>query len=48
MSGRVPLGFESLRRILGYLGIGSRDRQDWMMEQDEGLEMMKAARNRGK
>ena len=34
--------------ILGTMGIGSKDWQSWVMEEDEGLEISKAAWDRGK
>ena len=46
----VQLGSSGLRvsvPILGTMGIGSKDWQDWVMEEDEGLELLKAAWDRG-
>ena len=34
--------------ILGTMGIGSKDWQSWVMEEDEGLKLLKAAWDRGK
>ena len=42
----VQLGSSGLRvsaPILGTIGIGSKDWQNWVMEEDEGLEILKAA-----
>lgn len=47
----VQLGSSGLRvsaPILGTMGIGSKDWQNWVMEEDEGLEILKAAWDRGK
>jgi hypothetical protein len=47
----VQLGSSGLRvstPILGTMGIGSKDWQNWVMEEDEGLETLKAAWDRGK
>lgn len=47
----VRLGASGLRvssPILGTMGIGSKDWMDWVMEEDEGLELLKAAWDRGK
>ena len=47
----VQLGSSGLRvstPILGTMGIGSKDWQDWVMEEDEGLTILKAAWDRGK
>lgn len=47
----VQLGSSGLRvsaPILGTMGIGSKDWQNWVMEEDEGLELLKAAWDRGK
>lgn len=47
----VQLGSSGLRvsvPILGTMGIGSKDWQSWVMEEDEGLEILKAAWDRGK
>ena len=47
----VQLGSSGLRvstPILGTMGIGSRDWQNWVMEEDEGFEILKAAWDRGK
>jgi hypothetical protein len=47
----VQLGLSGLRvsvPILGTMGIGSKDWQSWAMEEDEGLEILKAAWDRGK
>ena len=46
----VQLGSSGLRvsaPILGTMGIGSKDWQNWAMEEDEGLELLKAAWDRG-
>ncbi|KAF6233625.1 hypothetical protein HO173_008182 [Letharia columbiana] len=46
----VQLGSSGLRvssPILGTLDIGSKDWQNWVMEEDEGLEILKAAWDRG-
>lgn len=47
----VQLGSSGLRvssPILGTMGIGSKKWMDWVMEEDEGLELLKAAWERGK
>lgn len=47
----VQLGSSGLRissPILGTMGIGSKDWQDWVVEEDEGLEILKAAWDRGR
>jgi hypothetical protein len=47
----VQLGSSGLRvssPILGTMGIGSKEWQNWVMEEDEGLELLKAAWDRGK
>lgn len=47
----VQLGSSGLRvsaPILGTMGIGSKDWQNWVIEEDEGLELLKAAWDRGK
>ena len=47
----VQLGSSGLRvsvPILGTMGIGSKNWQNWVMEEDEGLEILKAAWDRGK
>jgi len=47
----VQLGSSGLRvssPILGTMGIGSKDWMDWVMDEDEGLELLKAASDRGK
>ena len=47
----VQLGSSGLRvsvPILGTMGIGSRDWQNWVMEEGEGLEVLKAAWDRGR
>lgn len=47
----VQLGSSGLRvsaPILNTMGIGSKDWQNWVMEEDEGLEILKAAWDRGK
>jgi aryl-alcohol dehydrogenase-like predicted oxidoreductase len=47
----VQLGSSGLRvsaPILGTMGIGSKDWQNWVMEEDEGLEVLRAAWDRGK
>lgn len=47
----VRLGSSGLRvssPILGTMGIGSKDWMDWVMEEDEGLKLLKAAWDRGK
>lgn len=47
----VQLGSSGLRvsvPILGTMGIGSKEWQDWVMEEKEGLEVLKAAWDRGK
>ncbi|MCJ1223874.1 hypothetical protein MMC12_000517 [Toensbergia leucococca] len=46
----VQLGSSGLRvsmPILGTMGIGSKDWQSWVMEEDEGLKLLKAAWDRG-
>ena len=46
----VQLGSSGLRvssPILGTMGIGSKKWMDWAMEEDEGLEVLKAAWDRG-
>ncbi|MCJ1435221.1 hypothetical protein MMC27_004593 [Xylographa pallens] len=46
----VQLGSSGLRvssPILGTMGIGNKDWQDWVMEEDEGLKLLKAAWDRG-
>ncbi|KAL8758663.1 MAG: hypothetical protein Q9184_003859 [Pyrenodesmia sp. 2 TL-2023] len=46
----VQLGASGLRvssPILGTMGIGSKEWQGWVMEEDEGLEILKAAWDRG-
>ena len=46
----VQLGSSGLHvssPILGTMGIGSKDWQDWVVEEDEGLEILKAAWDRG-
>ena len=47
----VQLGSSGLRvsiPILGTMGIGRKDWQNWVMEEDEGFEILKAAWDRGK
>lgn len=47
----VQLGTSGLRvssPILGTMGIGSKEWMDWVMEEGEGLEVLKAAWDRGK
>lgn len=47
----VQLGSSGLRvsaPILGTMGIGSKDWQNWVVEEDEGLDLLKAAWDRGK
>ena len=47
----VQLGSSGLRvslPILGTMGIGSKDWQNWVMEEDEGLKVLKEAWDRGK
>jgi hypothetical protein len=47
----VHLGSSGLRvssPILGTMGIGSKEWQNWVMEEDDGLELLKAAWDRGK
>lgn len=47
----VQLGSSGLRvsaPILGTMGIGSKDWQNWVVEEDEGLEILKAAWDRGR
>lgn len=47
----VQLGTSGLRLsspILGTMGIGNKDWQDWVVEEEEGLEVLKAAWDRGK
>ena len=47
----VQLGSSGLRvssPILGTMGIGSKEWLDWVMEEDEGLQILKAAWDRGK
>jgi aryl-alcohol dehydrogenase-like predicted oxidoreductase len=47
----VQLGSSGLRvsrPILGTMGMGSKDWQTWVMEEDESLEILKAAWDRGK
>ncbi|PGH31933.1 hypothetical protein GX50_05261 [[Emmonsia] crescens] len=46
----VQLGTSGLRLsspILGTMGIGNKDWQDWVVEEEEGLEVLKAAWDRG-
>jgi hypothetical protein len=46
----VQLGSSGLRvssPILGTMGIGSKEWQIWVMEEDDGLELLKAAWDRG-
>lgn len=46
----VQLGSSGLRvssPILGTMGIGSKEWQDWVVEENEGLEILKAAWDRG-
>ena len=46
----VQLGSSGLRvssPILGTMGIGSKEWLPWSMEEDEGLELLKAAWDRG-
>ena len=46
----VQLGSSGLRvssPILGTMGIGIKDWQGWVMEEDEGLALLKAAWERG-
>lgn len=46
----VQLGSSGLRvssPILGTMGIGSKEWQEWVMEEDQGLELLKAAWDRG-
>ena len=46
----VQLGSSGLRvssPILGTMGIGSKDWMDWVIEEDEGLDLLKAAWDRG-
>jgi hypothetical protein len=47
----IQLGVSGLRvsvPILGTMGIGNKAWMDWVMEEDEGLELLKAAWDRGK
>ena len=47
----VQLGSSGLRvssPILGTMGIGSKEWQDWVMEEEEGMKLLKAAWDRGK
>ena len=47
----VQLGSSGIRvssPILGTMGIGSKDWQNWVVEEDEGLKLLKAAWERGK
>jgi hypothetical protein len=47
----VQLGSSGLRvstPIFGTMGIGNKDWQNWVMAKDEGLEILKAAWDRGK
>lgn len=47
----VQLGTSGLRvssPILGTMGIGSKAWQDWVAEEEEGLEILKAAWDRGR
>lgn len=47
----VQLGSSGLRvssPILGTMGIGSKEWMNWVMEEHEGLEILKAAWDRGK
>lgn len=46
----VQLGKSGLRvssPILGTMGIGSKEWQGWVMEEEEGMEVLKAAWDRG-
>lgn len=46
----VQVGTSGLRvssPILGTMGIGSKDWQNWSMEEDEGMKVLKAAWDRG-
>lgn len=46
----VQLGKSGLRvssPILGTMGIGNKDWGQWVMEEDEGLELLKVAWDRG-
>ena len=46
----VQLGSSGLRvssPILGTMGIGSKEWQDWVMEEEEGMKLLKAAWDRG-
>lgn len=46
----VQLGKSGLRvssPILGTMGIGSKEWQGWVMEEEEGMELLKAAWDRG-
>lgn len=46
----VQLGSSGLRvssPILGTMGIGSKEWQGWVLEEDEGMELLKAAFDRG-
>lgn len=47
----VQLGSSGLRvsaPILGTMSIGSKEWQPWVIEEDEGMELLKAAWDRGK
>lgn len=47
----VQLGASGLRvssPILGTMGIGSKEWQGWVMEEEEGLEILKVAWDRGR
>ena len=47
----VQLGSSGLRvssPILGTMGIGSKEWQDWVMEEEDGIKLLKAAWDRGK
>ena len=51
MSSWAPLGSSGLRvsaPILGTMGIGSKELQDWVMEEEEGLKTVKATWDRSK
>lgn len=46
----VQLGSSGLRvssPILGTMGIGSKEWMNWVIEEDEGLQLLKAAWDRG-
>ncbi len=47
----VQLGTSGLRvsmPVLGTMGIGSQEWQDWVMSEEEGLKILKAAWDRGR